>query len=185
MAILEKEIVEFNQQIVHEGFSAGKILCLSASPIKILMWSYYAQNHTGIVLRFKSKDTKSDFSLAKPVRYVGKMPFFFDTHRVSDFISGYGEPVLKEVAEDIVWTKSSHWRHEREWRIFAGFGTEGTTHDDVMFERDDLSAVIFGARISPTDIDELAQVVHHIYPRAKILKAKLSPDAYRLEISSI
>jgi hypothetical protein len=48
---IKEKMVEFNATIAGH-FKSDKILCLSELPNSTLMWAYYAQNHSGVVLRF-------------------------------------------------------------------------------------------------------------------------------------
>jgi hypothetical protein len=62
-------------------FANDKILCLSDMPDSILMWSYYAQNHAGVALRFTDETPDNPLTMARPVRYVDQMPSPFDRRR--------------------------------------------------------------------------------------------------------
>lgn len=50
----ERKMKSFNA-MVRRIFSSDKIFCLSEECDNILMWSYYAQNHAGVVLCFTAK----------------------------------------------------------------------------------------------------------------------------------
>ena len=51
------------------------VFCLSETHDNLLMWSHYAQNHTGAVIKFLSLP-EVDFPIivAQPVRYTRQMP---------------------------------------------------------------------------------------------------------------
>ena len=52
-----------------------RILCVSERNDSILMWSHYAENHTGIVIKYMTlSETASPLRLAEPVRYSREMP---------------------------------------------------------------------------------------------------------------
>lgn len=80
------------------------VLCLTTDPKNLLMWAHYASNHTGICLGFDNGCVP--FKSAQPVAY-------------SDIRSKI--PVLGEVCDEalmksVLYSKSSHWRYEDEWR---------------------------------------------------------------------
>jgi len=48
---------------IRNMLSDSKILCLAAPHDNILMWSHYADHHTGAVLRFKTDGRRMFFAL--------------------------------------------------------------------------------------------------------------------------
>lgn len=84
------------------------VLSLTDDPSNLLMWSYYSDGHTGFVLGF---DRLHQFFSADgniggllPVEYTEIKP----------------ETTMWDATnEQIFLTKSVHWSHEREWRMFA------------------------------------------------------------------
>lgn len=63
----------------HDGIrklmAEGKILCLSEIQDNLLMWSHYAGQHTGLVLRMRCvPELDSAWGAAKPVEYLDQMP---------------------------------------------------------------------------------------------------------------
>ena len=77
-----------------------RILSLSETPNNMLMWSYYAEAHTGMVVGV----IVSPEATVKPVEYVEHLAI--DT------------PPCAEVARDILSKKLKPWAHEKEQRAF-------------------------------------------------------------------
>ena len=86
------------------------IVCLSAHPDGVLMWSHYADGHKGVAIRFKM-DPKHLVLLPVlcffvEVTYTDLFPRlnFFDCDTFDFACSVFG-------------TKAKAWQHEGEWRI--------------------------------------------------------------------
>ena len=122
MAIVLNRRRQLNSGLFGEHFANAKIFYLSELPDSIVMWSHYAQNHSGIVLRFTDDTSDNPLTKARPVRYVDQMPSLFNEESLSDMLAGYGGLDHQKIMDEVVWTKSTHWAHEREWRIYAGDG---------------------------------------------------------------
>jgi hypothetical protein len=180
--ILLSAVDRLNTMVFDEQLSNSKIFCVSDLPTSILMWSYYAQNHSGLVLRFND-DAKNNLLEKKirPVRYVDHMPALFDEESLSDFLAGYGLVNPQQVRDNIIWTKSSHWAHEHERRLFTD-DPDVAPFVDMPFGPEGLDAVIFGVRTSEVDRSAITEVVKSKYPHAELLQARLRPDVYELTI---
>ena len=150
------------------------------------MWSYYAANHSGLVLRFTSGATNNAFSSARPVRYIDQMPSLFDEKALCDLLAleGHHNSDADRIFDEVIWTKSSHWAHEREWRIYGGVGETVAAYEDVPFTATELDGVIFGLRIAEDDKATIADLIQAKYPHTESLQAKAKPNAYELVIKS-
>src|SRR5271156_6485373 len=97
------------------------------------MWAYYAENHSGMVFGFHDAPCfDSPWRTARAVRYVENIPSLFDEDSLSDTLSGKG-PNVSRVMDTVAFTKSKHWEHEREWRIYSGRGRTRGPHEDIGF----------------------------------------------------
>jgi hypothetical protein len=179
---VEQNMLKFNAEIVQGQFSKDKILCLSDAPDSILMWSYYAENHSGLVLRFTDQTLNNPFKMARKVRYVEQMPSLFDDDLLSDMLAGYDVMTPRRIMDEVIWTKSGHWAHEREWRIFAGSGRGNGDYEDVPFTPKELDGIIFGARTATTDKTAIKVLAQQNYPHTEILQAQTNSNAYELKI---
>lgn len=177
----ERKIVNFNAT-VQAIFARDKILCLSDEPDNILMWSYYAQNHAGAVLRFTDETPDNPLTQAQRVRYVDKMPSLFDDEMMSDMLAGYSAMGVREIMDHVVYTKSSDWEHESEWRVYSGRGRTDGPHEDIPFNMAEFDGVIFGARMGDTDRLALANLLRSFYPGVELYQAQPKPDEYGLAI---
>jgi len=177
----QQKMVEFRKEI-QDHFRDNKILCLTDTADNLLMWAYYSNNHTGLVLSFRDDTHDNPFTMAKPVQYLEQIPSLFDEETLSDMLAGYGGFDHKRIVEQVVWTKSSHWSHEREWRISTGAGRTRDAYEDVPFGSDELAGVVFGARVDDEYRAEITALLSDHYPAARLSQARLCQDKYALEI---
>lgn len=86
------------------------LICLSAVPDDILMWSHYTKGHSGFVLGF---DTTNEFFAQPTVLEVD-----YQEERV--LMGHYSDPRdaqrLSEIVNSMIRRKSPHWAYEKEWR---------------------------------------------------------------------
>lgn len=137
-----------------------KILCLSACPISTLMWSHYAANHTGVVLRFRSiPELDTPYGLAKPINYVTDVPSLLSEEQLADIYGGTGSINEAGILDRTIYTKSIEWAYEKEWRLCTGAGRRpGEMYEDCPFGREELDGIIFGLRTSAQDRSELEEL---------------------------
>lgn len=134
-------------------------LCLSEVQDSLLMWAHYGAGHAGFALEFnahhphfnESRDPKDPFRRLRQVDYRETRP------------SGMLVE-LEEVAMFLV--KSTHWRYEREWRIFRALSeadkvVSGNPFDIHLFRipLSALQAVILGARASLETVGKVTSIL--------------------------
>lgn len=161
-----------------------KILCMTTIPDSILMWSYYAESHQGLVLGFRMVDGQdSPWRMGRPVSYSKVMPGLLGPHDFSDLLSGRASVDVQGVLEKIVFTKAFDWSHEKEWRIFSGVGRDpGALFEDVPFHAMELSSVLFGCKMPSEDRSKFVRLISELYPHVEILQAIPSKSEYALSI---
>ncbi len=141
------------------------VFSLSARNDDILMWSYYADHHTGLCLGFLHR--VGTLGPAFPVEYSATFPqvdYLKDDRR-------------RQVDANLL-TKAASWQHEAEWRVVAY--TEGPGLREYPPEL--LTEVILGARISPKDRDDVLSWVDAHSPKPRVREVGLKDGAYGLEI---
>ncbi|RYG85506.1 MAG: DUF2971 domain-containing protein [Alphaproteobacteria bacterium] len=188
--------------VIDEGFARGlaslpqlhadtreelqdhKILCLTETPESLLMWTHYAGNHTGAVLRFRDvPGLDSPWSEAREVNYLAEMPMLADEELLSDVMSGRGSFDVASLLDRIIYTKSLPFAYEREWRISSGHGrNQRAAYEDVPFGAEELDAVILGARMSAADRAMVGRLVRDRYPHAELQQAELDNRHFRVNI---
>jgi hypothetical protein len=139
------------------------VLSLAAGCDSILMWSHYASNHEGICLEFDVRG--SECSYLKPVSYADSYP----VARIADLVND--RDALMDV---MVYTKSSHWAYEQEWRAHKDEGNKSYPFDGK------LRTIILGAKFDyesfGDDVRELADSKGVGLKRAKCIQGQFAID---------
>jgi hypothetical protein len=175
----------FNAEVMGGQFANARICCFSDTPTNILMWSYYAENHAGLVLRFTDDTPDGILRAAKQVRYVEQMPPLYDEDELSDTLAGYGGLPPERITDRVVWTKSSHWQHEHEWRVYGGDGRTVATFEDRPFGALELDGIIFGLRMELSACADFCGIIKDKYPHAELLHTMSMTNKYELRIERL
>lgn len=145
------------------------VLCLTARPEQVLMWSHYAASHTGVCLRLVTQRGHPPGSFAWRVRY--------QTHRPKLEGAQYRNP---QRLLDALITKADFWAYEEEWRAMAPdlqFGAH--TFDPAVID-----GVIFGVKTTADDRALISGWAKEMSHTIEFLDAVPSTQDYRLEIVS-
>jgi Protein of unknown function (DUF2971) len=151
------------------------VFCLSETHDNLLMWSHYAQSHTGVVIRFLSlQEVDSPIMTAQPVRYTTQIP----RQRFADLMD-FNES-LNGLLATITLTKGDVWAYEKEWRIIASLRNKSRTYEILPFAPEEIGAVYLGCRIATIDKNEIIAITRSKYPKAKIFQAEKHPTDFSL-----
>lgn len=161
-----ERMVAFGEEIV-EHLKTVKVLCLSQVHDDNTMWGLYADNHRGLVLEFaNAEDIDSVYRLARPINYRDQAPPILDNEELANFLAG-NIALSPDLADPLMFLKSTHWRYEQELRIVSGEGRDpGAEFEDVPFHPRELIAVYFGARAADLRT-EFEPLVITKYPHAQ------------------
>ena len=135
----------------------------------ILMWSHYANHHTGFCLEFKTANVF--FGKAMPLEryYSAERPCV-------NFI----EPLEPKIVDALL-TKAKGWEYEEEWRIFDHEKGPGTQ----TYPPEALKSVILGCRISPENRIRITQWCRARNPQPTIYWAEEKDREFGLDIKLI
>ncbi len=124
------------------------MLCFSQNWRNPLQWSHYADRHQGICLGFEVPE-----QLLKPVSYVRRRLPWDRSTILNDQQAG------EAFVERVLSTKFSHWRYEKEMRLFVRLNS--STEKDGLYFYDfssdlTLSEVLVGplCKVSRKDLSE-------------------------------
>jgi hypothetical protein len=168
---VNNEIKELNRDM--------SIFCASEVQDSIEMWSYYAQDHSGMVLEFLPFIGNSPFSVAQPVKYLSKIPRLSSAELVNS------AKLAKLTIDRITLTKSLGWRHEKEWRIVSSMRDKSKSFELLPFNRNELGSIILGVKSSSSDRAEVIELARKNFPFAKIYKAHLSKTDFAMHFEEI
>ena len=148
------------------------VLCLSTVETSVLMWSYYAEGHRGVVLRFDTSDRMlqqmAEF-LPMPVRYAKVFP-----------VLDYYATDLIERCRTVFGTKSIEWKHEKEWRLISKQGS-GSYPLDPRF----ITGLIFGMNIDPDHERQIREFVKERPAPIPLFRVQNKSGTFELEVMPV
>lgn len=171
----------YRRKIYHES----SMHCFSKRKDSIPMFSYYADEHRGIVAEFTFADCEvpCGFSLRDPGNphklYGGKIVIGDAIYPPTFPELNYHRLNKREMIDSLIFTKYNEWAHEDEFRIFR----DGIPAALVQFDRKILTRVIFGCRTTQADV-ELVKSWLSGWPSDVVLsKAEPAVDQFKLFIN--
>lgn len=111
----ETQTNEFINDLRKKPLEQYAFCSFSEDPNNILMWTHYANNHSGIVIGFEFPELEGNNNLQK-VNYENELKPI-DLEYYAKFMVGYNDEYLNEILSDYS-TKSTHWKYEKEWRLW-------------------------------------------------------------------
>jgi hypothetical protein len=157
------------------------VFCLSETHDNLLMWSHYAQNHTGAVIKFLAlPEVDSPLIVAQPVRYSEKMPVLAFASLLQE-----EQAVRLAVLETITLSKSEVWSYEREWRIVASLRDKAQSFEILPYAPEEVGAVYLGCKMTPEDRSEIIDITHSRYAKAAIFQAEKHDSEFALRFEEI
>lgn len=180
--VQEKTLPELHAKL-REGFKTAHVLCLSETPTNILMWSHYAENHTGVVLRFSDMGHGSFLNAARPVDYRANMPLLFDHADMLAFLTGQLAINYQQVFNESVFVKAIDWQYEKEWRVIDHGGGPAEFHDSPV-DPSRLTGLYLGCRIADEDRD-IVDLAKAINPNVQIYEGGKSGTTFSIEFAEL
>jgi len=147
------------------------ILCLSNKRDDILMWSHYADGHTGFCLEF-DKDGLRSWNFCAPVRY--RKPY-------STFKEFVNHP--QALHRLFLLRKSDHWKYEKEWRVIANCRTPRNRY--LRFPDHILTGVILGCQMPKKHKDMICHWAESRKIHPKLYQSNKKESEYGLRIEEI
>jgi hypothetical protein len=153
---MEGRYVYFNDKVARQFKEAvqsrradWKICSLSKTVRNTLMWSFYADGHTGISVGVKVVPVRGSGFKLKTVTYDSEV-------HVGPRKAGRA---ADDLALEILAQKQLAWHHEQEVRVFV----------KQPFVGIEIRELVFGCRANPGDKDLLTQLARKLLPRVKIV----------------
>ncbi len=155
----------------------ANVLCMTSVRSSMLMWSHYAEKHSGMALGFDRCLLEHAFGVkACEVRYCEALPNIndYEAHcRVMLIDRLEDDPQEQRLGRDLYYSKSKDWQYEREWRFVLPFPEEyaepanvpepeQAPHDrwkNVAVPRAALVQVVFGMKASQANKDQVIQTL--------------------------
>jgi hypothetical protein len=155
-----------------------RVYCLTTKPVDTLMWSHYADNHTGICLEFRCDNAV--LSSALKVLYC-------ETYPSLDLADNDLQTALLPLL-----TKAQDWSYEDEYRLIAQEEAAALNRDSLITRKnllrlpdDVLTSIIVGC-VAPRSIREaVAEIVKGSGQRIELQEARRVPNHYSLTIGRL
>jgi hypothetical protein len=146
------------------------IFCMSKKNDNILMWSHYADKHTGFCIGFKTDNIL--FSCIKRVDYDKELPC------IKMYESDWKK--ANELIAKSLLIKAEAWKYEKEWRIVKpdGVGVK-------KYPEEALACVIFGCKISPENRKKIIEWCSSRKTQPRFFEARDKESEFGLDIIPI
>jgi len=160
---------------ISEGFKQTfKIGCFSENPKSILMWSHYADYHTGFCIGYDFHELGNEdvrTRLIYPVVYSDEM---FDATGVFSSPKNVDNILyLNQVAL----MKSTEWSYEKEWRLVFG---NMLIQEEMSYRLPKPKHVILGTKISSDNEKTIRQICE--IKNIEVLKLYMKHNQFVLDI---
>lgn len=107
---------------VDEYKNTLRVLCTTPTEMHSLMWAHYADSHRGICIEYEVDFSSLPKGLASvPVQYTNELKSYL----ASSFILS-----PEDLLSRLLFTKSSEWSYESEWRFVLHNGDESLDLDE-------------------------------------------------------
>lgn len=191
-AWLVNEIRTTQQQIQEQWqktlLPSMRVFCVSEERDNLLMWAHYAKDHTGVVFEFLSLPAEDNpLSIAEQVIYEDQpAPFYTEAEWIDNIL------LNRELDRDIVYRryariKSTHWKYEREWRVWYPLlpTPNGLLHEDMPIRQSELAAIYIGCKAEEPFVKDVVNLTRKAFHNVKLYQVHKRQDAYALEYTEI
>jgi hypothetical protein len=140
-----KNILDLKVSAIEGVMRKARVACFSRYYDNVLMWSHYANKHTGVVIGYnyeKITDQNVHF-LGSDVNYkkhVSKI-------RAGDVAGGLDSLLNSDYIQQKLFTKHPSWAYEQEYRLLNQKSTEG----EHPISSECISELYYGCNITPSD----------------------------------
>jgi len=134
-----------------------RVFCVTTQKASERMWSTYAENHKGAVLRIEPNVAKnSKFGLFRPVQYRKARPPLYSS--VQDFIEGlFGDQQARRLAmlDTIIYSKTLPWQYEAEYRLVIPLGQGDLSWEVMPYHPEEITELYFGIAMTKEDKQDI------------------------------
>lgn len=165
---------------INEYFQRYRILCVTHTNTSQLMWENYAKDHEGIVIEIEPNFEKcSKYQLFKKVHYEEEPPVLFpDVYGFLEnaLFAGQDErdEFSKEVIERIIYTKTTDWAYEEEYRLAISLGTNEEDYNTLPYHPEELAKIYLGKNIDEGVRNRVVKTALTINRNVQIFQASLT-----------
>jgi hypothetical protein len=169
------EVKRQQNLIMKEKREEFKICCFSGKNDNMLMWSHYANKHSGICCGFDFPISIPGKFLIKPVRYEDHVNLL------------EGETDLNKIILYWLTTKSRMWEYEIEYRAICLSKEPYKNFEISNYDPKYLKEIIFGCNIDHKQIEKAIKKLKRSIPIKDISfkRASLNIDTFNINIEDL
>lgn len=193
---LQDELLKLKNELKRIGCELAKdwnglignyrVLSLTTKADNLLMWSHYADEHKGVVVKFRGSPS---FGQPRKVNYFDgprRLNDFFNS-MFSEIVSKETSTVFSEVDSDIAadvtlkimreyfFMKISDWKYENEYRLAYEADDKRVRNieddlDVLNVQDDDIESIVIGSSVSQERAHELKSLIKSSFPNVNVEK---------------
>ena len=152
------------------SYSESRVCCFTTANDNLLMWSHYANSHTGLCIGFNAKNS--------PFYVTYKVSYEDDKYPIIKF------PIKEASIFDPLLNKAKCWVYEEEYRsIMPLIIKNHSEYDGVSYflEKDDITDIYLGISISKSDKDRLQALIKKSIFSPRIWQATTNYNSYSIK----
>lgn len=158
---------------VNQYLQENRVLCVSHRNDSYRMWSDYAENSQGIVLRIvPNLEKDSKFKLFKPVQYEDERPPLFPSaiEYSENSLFGNQDDFHRRILDKVIYTKTKKWEYENEYRLVVPiFPPE--SWNTLPYYPEEIGELYLGLNTSEDNQKKFINLAKQINSSIKIFKA--------------
>ncbi|MGL5780381.1 DUF2971 domain-containing protein [Cetobacterium sp.] len=156
----------------------SRVSCFSEEFNSNLMWSHYANKHSGFVLEYNFKELGYHDIRNRMIYPVIYQEDFFD---LTDFFKEYSAENFNNLYLNLpALIKSTDWNYEKEWRLIIG---AETYEEGILYNVPIPKAIYLGVRINTVHKELLINIAKS--KNVKIYQMKMENNRYGLKCEEI
>jgi hypothetical protein len=153
-----------------ETLDQNGIACFAKDPANMLLWSYYAEGHSGIAVRFNMA--------REHLAGIGRQLIPVEVQYSRNFpIISYYKSTTNQLLRTLFGTKSLAWQHEEAWRLVL-VGAIGC----VFLPPAMIDAVVLGMRTDRNTEATIRGWLKDRVPTVELLRVVHRPRSFVLEV---
>jgi hypothetical protein len=150
-----------------------RVLCLSTLNNSERMWTRYAKDHQGIVLRIVpnlGKDSK--YQKLAPVIYRTARPSLYESAASfqEDSLFGDQQSRMKASLDSIIYSKTLDWEYESEYRLAIWLGHGEKDWNLLAYHPDEISELYLGAKAADQFKAKIVKLAQAVNPQIRIFQ---------------
>ncbi|WMI72157.1 DUF2971 domain-containing protein [Aminobacterium sp. MB27-C1] len=168
-----------------------KIFCVTETNDNLLMWSHYAQEHRGLVIKIKClpEGDGSPLCAARKVQYKNSLPCITPDIIAPILLSPGRQEYYAKIEEIYLsWflRKSMVWSYEKEWRVIS-YPLMSRRYDFYFceFHPNEIEGIYLGAKMGNKLKTDFITLISEEYPKCHIYQAKLREYSPGLDFFAI